>query len=66
MLSALGQVVGAQSTPSAIEYAAGELRINGVPLAASAVSDANQRVRPLGYVARTEGDTVVLRQESAI
>jgi general secretion pathway protein L len=66
MLSALGQVVGAQSTPSAIEYAAGELRIKGVPLAASAVSDANQRVRPLGYVARTEGDTVVLRQESAI
>ncbi|MBP7453860.1 MAG: general secretion pathway protein GspL [Ottowia sp.] len=66
MLSALGQVIGTQTTPSAIEYAAGELRIKGIPLPASAMTDANQRLRPLGYRAHTDGDTLVLRQESSI
>ena len=66
MLSALGQVVGTQTTPSAIEYSAGELRIKGVPLPASALSDANQRLRPLGYRAHTDADALVLRQENAL
>lgn len=30
------------------------------------MTDANQRLRPLGYRAHTDGDTLVLRQESSI
>ena len=66
MLSALGQVVGTQSTPSAIEYSAGELRVKGLPLPASAVADTNQRLRPLGYRAHTDADALVMRQENAL
>ncbi|MFD1711640.1 general secretion pathway protein GspL [Ottowia sp. GY511] len=66
MISALGQVLGTQTTPSAIEYSAGELRVKGVPLPASALSDANQRLRPLGYRAHTDADALVLRQESSL
>ena len=65
MLSALGQVVGTQTTPTAIEYAAGEMRVRGLPLPASAIADANQRLRPLGYSAHTDGDALVMRQEAA-
>lgn len=66
MLSALGQVVGTQSTPTTIDYAGGELRVKGLPLPASAVADANQRLRPLGYRAQTDGDALVMRQENAL
>ena len=65
MLSALGQVVGTQTTPTAIEYAAGEMRVRGLPLPASAIADANQRLRPLGYSAHTDGDALIMRQEAA-
>ena len=52
--------------PSAIEYSAGELRVKGVPLPASALNDANQRLRPLGYRAHTDGDALILRQETTL
>ena len=63
MLHAFGQLALTQPAPTAIEFAAGELRLKGAPWAASALADANQRLRPLGYQLRTEGDTAVLRQE---
>ena len=66
MLSALGQIIGRQTVPSAIEYSAGELRVKGVPLPASALNDANQRLRPLGYRAHTDGDALILRQETTL
>lgn len=66
MLSALGQITGRQTVPSVIEYSAGELRVKGVPLPASALNDANQRLRPLGYRAHTDGDALVLRQETTL
>ena len=66
MLSALGQIIDRQTVPSAIEYSAGELRVKGVPLPASALNDANQRLRPLGYRAHTDGDALILRQETTL
>ena len=65
MLQAFGQAAGATIAPSAIEFVAGELRLKGVPLAAAALDEAGQRLRPLGYQLRTEGDSAVLRQEAA-
>ena len=54
-----------QQAPTAIEFTAGELRLKGVPVAAAVLTDANARLRPLGYQLRTEGDAAVLRQEVA-
>ena len=40
--------------------------MKGVPLPASALNDANQRLRPLGYRAHTDGDALILRQETTL
>ena len=64
MLQAFGQLALVQQAPAAIEFAAGELRLKGLSLAASALVEANQRLRPLGLRLDAEGDTAVLRQES--
>ena len=64
MLQAFGQLALVQQAPAAIEFAAGELRLKGLSLAASALIEANQRLRPLGLRLDAEGDTAVLRQES--
>jgi len=64
MLQAFGQLALVQQAPAAIEFVAGELRLKGLSLAASALVEANQRLRPLGLRLDAEGDTAVLRQES--
>ncbi|MBH1965230.1 MAG: general secretion pathway protein GspL [Comamonadaceae bacterium] len=64
-LSAFALVAPAGSAPSAIEFAAGELRARGVQMEASALSEANQKLRPLGYQMQTETNAVVLRPEGA-
>ncbi len=63
MLQAFGQLELVQQAPAAIEFEAGALRLKGVPLPATALKSANQRLRPLGLRLHGEGDTVVLRQE---
>ena len=65
ILSAFALVAPDGTSPSAIEFSSGELRMRGVKMAASALSEANQRLRPLGYQLQTETDAVVLRQETA-
>ena len=65
MLQAFGQSAPASTAPTAIEFAAGELRLKGVTLAAAALTDANQRLRPQGYSLAAEGDSTVLRQVAA-
>lgn len=64
ILSAFALVVPGGASPSAIEFSSGELRARGIKMAASELSEANQRLRPLGYLLQTEADAVVLRQES--
>ena len=65
MLGALGQHTGVSAAPEAIEFTAGELRVKGARLAADALADANQRLRPAGYQLQANADGVLLRQESA-
>ena len=62
MLQAFGQLALVPQAPTAIEFTAGELRLKGVPVAAAALADANQRLRPLGYRLHTEGEAAVLRE----
>lgn len=65
LLAALHLALPGQGLPTTIDYSAGELRLGGLSLAADTLADANQRLRPLGYQLRTEGDTAVLAQEKA-
>ncbi len=63
MLSALGQdTATAAVAPSSIEFTAGELRLKGAQMAASALADANQRLRPQGYQLLADADGLLLRQ----
>ncbi|MDR1967999.1 MAG: general secretion pathway protein GspL [Burkholderiaceae bacterium] len=61
MLSAIGEYVPV--APSAMDFTPGELRLKGAPLAASALAEANQRLRPHGYQLTAEADALLLRQE---
>ncbi|WP_028605936.1 type II secretion system protein GspL [Ottowia thiooxydans] len=63
VLSAFALVAPAGAAPSAIEFSSGELRARGVQMAASALAEANQRLRPMGYQMQTETDAIVLRPE---
>ncbi|MDR2153565.1 MAG: general secretion pathway protein GspL [Burkholderiaceae bacterium] len=68
MLGALGQYapeVAPAAASGAVEFAAGELRVKGVQLPASALAEANQRLRPQGYQLQTDADGVLLRLEAS-
>ncbi len=62
MLQAFAQSAPVSRAPTAIEFTAGELRLKGVKLAAAALAEASQRLRPQGYSVATDGDSTVLRQ----
>lgn len=47
MLAAIGSIAGA--APTAIEFTPGELRLKGVALSAGELTQAQARLRPLGY-----------------
>jgi len=66
MLSAWAQQADADAgaVPTAFEYAPGELRVKGVQLAASTLTQARAQLRPLGYRLDTEGDAAVLREDA--
>jgi general secretion pathway protein L len=63
MLGAIGQHASAAAAPSAMEFTPGELRLKGVQMADSALAEANQSLRPHGYVLTAEADAVLLREE---
>jgi general secretion pathway protein L len=65
MLDALGQYTTVPAAPDAIEFTAGQLRVKGAHLAADALAEANQRLRPLGYQLQADADGALLRQEAA-
>lgn len=50
--------------PSAIEFAAGELRLKGLEMAATGMTDVPARLQARGYAARLEGDTLILKEET--
>jgi general secretion pathway protein L len=65
MLSALGVVAPPGRTVSGIEFSAGETRIKGMNLSGQEGPGVIGGMRTLGYTARNEGDSLVIRQEAA-
>ncbi|MBQ9579013.1 MAG: general secretion pathway protein GspL [Ottowia sp.] len=63
MLAALATALPQGQTPTALEYEGSSLRASGTKLDASALSDAGERLRPLGYRISAEGDALLLRPE---
>jgi general secretion pathway protein L len=62
MLAAFGTSALVGSTPSAIEFAAGELRLKGLNLSPDALSQLVFKLKPLGYGAAMERDSLVIKQ----
>ena len=49
--------------PLAIEFIAGELRLKGIDAAAAGLAGISERLRPQGYSARLEADSLVIKVE---
>jgi len=65
LLGAVGAVLPAGRQVSALDYSAGELRLKGLNLGSTEVADLGEKLRPLGYTTRTEGDSLLIQTESA-
>ncbi len=65
MLGIFGALAPAQTVPSAIEFVAGELRLKGLKLTPEDVTQLSFKLRPQGYGASAEGDSVVVKQVAA-
>jgi len=65
VLSALGMVAPPGRTVSGIEFSAGDTRIKGMGLSGQEAPGVIGGMRTLGYAARNEGDSLVIRQEAA-
>jgi general secretion pathway protein L len=63
MLGAVATVAPPQSTPSAIDYANGELRLRGFGLAPDDARNISAAMRAHGYSATMNGDAFVVTQE---
>ncbi|MEO8857090.1 MAG: type II secretion system protein GspL [Burkholderiaceae bacterium] len=61
MLSALGAALPTGSSPTAIDYSAGELRLRGSGLDAGQVALVDGKLASLGYSARLDGEQLLLR-----
>ncbi len=61
MLGAFGAVAPVPSVPSAIEYVAGELRLKGLKLKPEDASPLAFKLKPLGYGATVEGDSLLIK-----
>lgn len=64
MMGAFWAVAPAKSVPDAIEFAAGELRLKGLKLKPEDAATISFKLKPQGYAASTEGDSLVLKQVS--
>ena len=62
MLGAFGAVAPANHAPDAIEYVAGELRMKGLKFAPDDIAALAFKLKPQGYAASAEGDSLVLKQ----
>ncbi len=62
MMGAFATQAPAGTTPTALEYAAGELRLKGLKLKPEDVNAIAFKLKPQAYAASAEGDAVVIRQ----
>ncbi len=65
LLEAFSAEVRVNAVPSAIEYAANEVRLKGLQLSEGQVAEAATKLKRQGMALRAEGDVVVLRAEGA-
>ena len=66
MLGAFGVVAPVNYQPDAIDYLAGELRLRGLKLKPEDASSISFKLKPLGFSAAAEGDSLVLKQGSGL
>jgi general secretion pathway protein L len=65
LMGALASVLPAGRSPSALDYGSGQLRATGLPLSPQELSGVSSQLKPLGYTASAEGDTLVIATEDA-
>ena len=65
MLAALAALLPPGRTPSAIDYAGGQLRLRGLGLGLADVTQIATAMASRGYSARSEGDLLLLQATSA-
>jgi general secretion pathway protein L len=63
LLAALAETLPPGRTPAALEYSAGELRATGLALGREEARGVAARLKPLGYVATGEGETLTIVAE---
>ena len=65
MLGAFGAVAPVNSMPSSIEFVSGELRLKGLQFKGETVSVLSFKLKPLGFEATAEGESLLIKQVSA-
>ncbi|MDD5334638.1 MAG: type II secretion system protein GspL [Rhodoferax sp.] len=65
MLGVFGLAAPPSAMPTAIEFAAGELRLKGLKLRSAEISAITFKLKPQAYLASTEADSLVIKQVSA-
>ncbi len=65
MMAAFGLAAGANTTPTAIEYATGELRLKGLRLKPEEIAAISFKLKPQAYALSAEADSLVMKQVTA-
>ena len=63
LLAAAGSALPAGRVPGSIEFAAGEVKLKGLQLSAQEGSSLSVQLKNIGYAARIEGDTAIIRPD---
>jgi general secretion pathway protein L len=61
MLSALMQTANFPASPTAVHYQNGELKLEGLPLSASALADLTRAMQARGYQLQAQGAALSMR-----
>ena len=64
MLAAAGMALPAGRIPASIEFVAGEVKLKGLQLSAQEASGLSLQLKNMGYGARVEGDTAIIRPDT--
>lgn len=63
ILGAMGAALPAGKSVTGIEFSAGEARLKGLALNAAEAASLTAKLKTLGYAARTEGDSLLIKPE---
>lgn len=65
MLGVFGLTAAVATTPTALDFTTGELRLKGLKLGAAEIAAIAFKLKPQAYVVSAEGDSLVIKQVSA-